>query len=198
MTALIVKLNTSGLPVPGIEKGSEQWPWICEVACELIDGDGRPKGAFNSAIRAENRRIKDAAVAVHGISNRSAARDGVSEVAALGIVCGFAAQATMLVAFNAQFCRDCIESALTRLGKNTSLLVRAGLQLVDLQQPCAALCRIPGDREDGQFRWPSLDEAAGRVLAVQRGAGPHSALSDLDVIRRLYLAMREKNVLEAA
>lgn len=173
-------------------------PWPVSLAAILCDDDGTEQDFFHTRIRSDGRMIRPGAQAVHGIGSSAAGRHGVSEVAALGMLVGFAAQATRLIGHAIEFDRDVIIATLRRLDKDDRMLVRPGLELVDTMKAAAPVCRIPSGRDDGQFKWPTLDEACATVLGEAPRTGPHNAYDDALRARRLYLALVARNVLEAA
>jgi DNA polymerase III epsilon subunit-like protein len=168
------------------------------VAADLCDNDGSSRDFMFTRIRSDGRMIKDGARDVHGITSRQAGRDGVSETAALGVLIGFAAQASMVLGHGVSFDRQVIEGLLLRRGKDARMWVRPGLQFIDTMTAATPVCRLPSGRDDGQFKWPSLDVACETILHEQPRSGHHSAWDDCQRTKRLYLALRSMNVLEAA
>jgi DNA polymerase III epsilon subunit-like protein len=195
---LALDTETSGLIPHGVPKGNPAWPFIVQVGAILFDLDGTERAVFGSQVRSDGKTISPGAEKVHGISTRSARRDGVSELAALAVISGFAAQASIITAFNAKFDIDIIESSLIRLGKSTRMVVRPGVEIVDLIPPAAQLCKLPSGHESGSYRWPSLDAACAAILGEPERIGPHVALHDAGRAKRLFLALRSRNLLEAA
>lgn len=195
---LIVDAETSDLPKRDLPADDPAQPWIVSVAAMLCSPEGEPQDFFHTRIRSDGRKIKDAAAAVHGISSRAAGRNGVSETAALGMLIGFAAQATAIVGHGIDFDRGMVECALVRLGKDTRIWVRAGLEFICTMKAAAPLCRIPSTHDSGGFRWPSLDAACEIILQEKRREGHHTAWDDCNRTKRLFLALRERKVLEAA
>jgi DNA polymerase III epsilon subunit-like protein len=192
---LSIDCETSGLIPKGAEPGSGQFPWPCQIGAVLFGLDGRDRAQFGSRIRADGRTIGSGAAGVHGISSREAGRTGIPEVIALGAVCAFAAEARFLVGFNVAFDRAVLESALIRLGKDTRKLIRPGLQVVDLQRPAAAFCKINSGHESGSYKWPSLDEALAGMRNERRRKG-HDALVDAKSAKRLFLSLHHRGALD--
>lgn len=198
MIHLALDVESSGLPKRGIDAASPQQPWAVSVGLVLFNDADDELGVFSSRIRADGRRIEDGASAVHGITDREAARTGISEIAAMAVVCGFAAQAHVLTGYSVKFDRGICESTLARLGKDARMLIRPGLQVIDLIEPAAAYCKIASDHDSGSYRWPSLDVACQQILGEPPREGAHNALSDAQRARRLYRALRNLNLIEAA
>lgn len=190
--------ETSDLLKRDVSLGDPSQPWICALACQLDSMDGTPRDFFSTRIRSDGRSIRLGAQNVHGISSKEAGRNGVSEIAALGLLVGFAAQARYCVGYNVAFDRDVIVATLARLGKDDRMLVRPGLELVDVMLASAPVCRLPSGRDDGQFKWPSLDDCAEIILGEPRRSGPHSAWEDLQITRRVFYSLRERDVIEVA
>jgi DNA polymerase III epsilon subunit-like protein len=196
MTALSIDLETSGLPKPGMIKGSDEYPWFVEVGAILFDLNGVELDIFGSRVRADGRKMQPGAIAVHGMTDWEASRAGISEIAALSVVCGFAAQARYLVGYGVQFDRDVCESTLIKLGKETRMLVRPGLQVVDLRPPATQACKIPSDHESGGYRWPSLGEACERLLGDPPRTGKHRAVEDARRNVRLFVHLQQAGYLD--
>lgn len=195
---LAVDVESSDLIKRDLPLSDASQPWAVGIAAQLFGEDGKPVDFFCTKIRGDGRQIRPGAEKVHGISSRAAGRGGISEVAALGMLCGLAAQASYLIGHNVEFDRQVIEGLLIRLGKDTKLWVRPGLQSVCTMLASVALCRLPSGREDGQFKYPSLDEACEILLGESRREGHHAAWDDCDRARRVFLVLRERNCLEAA
>jgi DNA polymerase III epsilon subunit-like protein len=197
---LTVDLESSDLLKRDLPLDSPDQPWIVSIAADLSTLDGISRDFFCTRVRSGGRKIKPEAEGVHGISSRAAGRSGVSEITALGMLCGFAAQATVLVGHNIEFDRDVIVSLLLRNGRDTGMLLRPGLTLACTMKAATPICRLPHDPpwDSGQFRWPSLDEACEIILKEPARAGFHSAFDDVGRCKRLYLELRDMGVLEAA
>lgn len=191
---LFLKVASSDLIREGAPLDAPEQPWAVAIAAELVAMDGSTKGVMLAPIRSDGRGIKPAATARHGITARDAARAGVSEIAALGFLVQLAMNPTHLIAWRVAFDRDVLVSVLAKLGKDSKMLVRSGLELVDVQQCAAAACRLPGG-EDGQFKSPTLDEASRIILGSPRAPGPHSAWDDLCAMRAVFFALRERGVM---
>lgn len=188
--------ETSGLPVAGIPKGHDQYPWPVQIGMELFDDDAATLGIFESQVRSDGRKMSAGAIAVHGITDRSASRDGISEIAMLAVASGFAAQADYAIGFSVTFDIGVLESALMRLGKSTRMLVRPGLQIVDLKEPAAQACKIQSDHDSGTYRWPTLDKACEIILGEPPRTGKHRGLADAQRAKRLFFALRERGLID--
>lgn len=188
---LACDVETSDLP------RGEQMPFLLSIAAELFDETGTARDFFHTRIRSEGQPINPEAQAVHGISTREAARNGVSEVTALGMLVGFASQARYLVGHNIEFDRDVIVAALARLGRDARLLLRPGLELVCTMRAATPLCRLPSGRSDGAFKWPTLDQLLTFLNLLPRPE-PHTAWSDMQAAKACFLELRRRNVIEAA
>lgn len=191
---LFLKVASSDLLHSSEPLGSAAQPWAVSIAGELTAMDGATKGMMLAPIRSDGRAIKSAATAKHGISARDAARAGVSEIAALGFLIQLSMNPTHLIAWAVEFDRDVLISVLARLGKDSRMLVRTGLELIGVQDFARAACKLAGS-DDGQFRRPTLDEACSIILGETRAAGPHSAWDDLCAMRRVFFALRDRGVI---
>lgn len=199
MTLLFVDTETSGLIKKHLPVDSDQQPWVVSLAAELCDDAGRQIACINTGIRAAGRRIEAEASAVHGVSSAAAGRTGVSELAALGILCGkesFASQARYVIGHGISFDRLVITSVLARNGRDATAWSRPGLTFIDTMLATAPFCKLPSDREDGSYKWPSLDEACEILLNEPHRAGPHNAWDDLQRAKRLFFWLRSRGALE--
>lgn len=191
---LFLKVASSDLIRQGEALDAPSQPWAVSIAASLETMDGVQRGMMLAPIRSEGRGIKAAATAKHGINAREAARAGVSEIAALGFLVQLAMNPTHLVGWNIAFDRDVLIAVLARLGKDSRMLVRTGLELVGVQQIAAPVCRLPGGK-DGQFKTPTLDEAHEAILGAELAPSPRTAWDDMIAMRSLFYALRSRGVL---
>ena len=208
---LFLDLETSGLPPKGekLTFSNPNWPWPLHIAAELTDETGAPSAVpqfFSLAVQAEGRAIQAGAERIHGISSREAGRMGIPEMSALDLLVKFSLQARRLVTFGGTFDSDIIAAALTRLAlarpeERRSPVVRllnawqrSFFELCDVRELCTAVCRI--EREDGSFKWPKLDEALLSVVGDAAPDGPHDAWTDLGKLKRVYLALHARGLIE--
>jgi DNA polymerase III epsilon subunit-like protein len=194
---LFCDVESSDLLRGDLPLGDPAQPWCVSIGAELATNDGESVDFFSTRIRSDGRMIRSCATEVHGITSRQAARQGVSELAALGMLMGFAAQAKIVVGHGIDFDRKVIESQLLRLGKDARMWVRPGLQFVCTMLAAVAICRIPGTGSDGQFKWPKLDETLA-ALGLPPRPSPHTAWSDLQSTKAAYFALKARNLLEVA
>ncbi len=199
MTLLFVDTETSGLFKKNLPMDSDQQPWVVSLAAELCDDSGRQIASINTGIRANGRKITEGARLVHGVSSQLAGRTGVSELAALGVLCGresLASQARYAIGHGISFDRDVITSVLARNGRDAITWVRPGLMFVDTMTTAAPFCKLPSDHESGGYKWPSLDDACEILLNEPRRAGHHSAWDDIQRCKALFFWLRDRGALE--
>ncbi|MDB5584842.1 MAG: hypothetical protein JWR80_10018 [Bradyrhizobium sp.] len=196
---LFIDVETSGLIKRNVPLDSDQQPWVISLAAELTDDSGRQLACINTGIRAGGRKITPGAQQVHGVSSAQASRSGVSELAALGVLCGresFASQARYVIGHGVSFDRDIITSVLARNGRDATTWVRPGLQFVDTMLASTPFCKIPSDHEAGSYKWPSLDQACELLLNEPPRTGPHNAFDDLQRCKLLFFWLRSRGALE--
>lgn len=199
MSILFLDLETSGLIKKGLPLDSPEQPWCVSLAAELSDSEGNPLALLSTGIRANGRKIADDARKVHGISSAISGRTGVSELAALGVLCGresLASQALYAVGHGISFDRDVVISLLARHGRDATSWTRPGLQFVDTMTAAAPFCRLPSDHESGGFKWPTLDECCAILLGEPERTGHHNALDDLQRTKRVFFWLRAHNAFE--
>lgn len=196
---LFLDCETSGLIKKALPLGSPEQPWIVNLAAELTDGAGKQLACIRTGIRANGRTITDGARNVHGVSSATAARSGVSELAALGVLCGresLASQARYVIGHGISFDRDVVTSVLAGQGRDPASWTRPGLQFVDTMLAAAPFCGISGEHESGGYRWPSLDQACETLLGEAPRVGPHDAWDDLRRCKELYFWLRDHDAFE--
>lgn len=198
---MFLDLESSGLIKRDLPLGAPEQPWIVGIACELTDLNGTHIASIDTAIRANGRSISDGARRVHGVTSAHASRSGISEIAALGVLCGkesFASQAKQIIGHNAAFDCQVIESVLLQNGREASALKRPGLTIVDTMLAATPFCKIPSEHESGGYKFASLDEACQILLCEPPRQGHHTAWEDLQRAKRLYFLLRERGAFEVA
>jgi len=196
-SVLFVDVESSDLLKRGVPLDDPSQPWAVSIAAQLIIG-GEEADHFHVRIKAEGRQVRAGAEAVHGISTRSAAKRGVHEIVALGMLCGLAAQAEIVVGHGIEFDRQVIEGCIRRRKKPADLWTRPGLEFIDTMKAATPFCRIEADRDDGSFKWPSLDEACALLLGEDPRSGVHNAWDDLQRTRRLFDWLAANSAFEVA
>jgi hypothetical protein len=197
---LFVDTETSGLIKRSLPLESPEQPWIVSLAAQLTDDSGRELASINTRIRANGRTIEDGARAVHGVSSALAGRTGVSELAALGVLCGresFASQARYVIGHGLSFDRDVVTSVLARHGRDATTWTRPGIEFIDTMTAAASFCKIASDRPDGSYKWPSLSEACELLLNEPPISGPHDAWQDVMSCKLLFFWLRSHGAFEA-
>lgn len=206
---LFVHLATSDLLKRNLPLTDPAQPWVCGLAAELASGAGEAMSALSTLVRPDpGMQIRFDATARHGISTMEATQSGISAIVALGVLCQFAAKATIAVGHSNEFDRGVVESVLMRAGKDTRLWTRPGLRFVDTMTAATPFCRIEPlpPREDGQFKWPSLAEASSAILGEALDDAPPPIAGErlrwnLGRVKRLFLALNQRGAfgeLEAA
>lgn len=196
---MFLDTETSSLPTLALPVGDTGQPWAVAVAAELTDIDGNSLASFYSRIRADGRKIREDAQKIHGISSLAAARSGIPEVVALGVLVHFASQANYAIGHSVVFDKEVIEGLLIQRGKSKDLWSRPGLEWVCTMRAATPLCKIKPDkpRDDGQYKWPTLDQACIALIvgAVAR-SGHHNAWDDMKRAQALYFELRRRGVYE--
>lgn len=196
MTAILfVDTESSDLVKWDLPPEDPAQPWPVSIAAELVVG-GIASDFFHAHVKAEGRVVREDAAAVHGVSTRKAAKSGISEVVALGMLCGFASQARQVVGHGIDFDRKLIEGSLLRRGKESRLWTRPGLEFICTMKAATPFCRL--ERQDGSPKWPSLDEACEILLGEPRREGAHGAWDDMKRAQRLFFWLQERGAFEVA
>lgn len=206
---VVLDLETSGLYREDLSMDDPGQPWAIQIAAVLCNGAGLVTNAFSHIVKADNRRIKEDALKVHGISDRAAAQVGVHERRVLGILTDMlktASMTEMRVVTYGDMDRKIIASLLARyallLNKpSTSFdplwLTRPGVQFINLQRPyLQQLCQLPGEFDD--YRWPTLDEAAQIILGRKAREGHHDAYEGCVILKDLFVECARRGLISEA
>jgi hypothetical protein len=199
MTLLFLDTETSGLPRKDRPADAPEQPWVCFLAADLSDQHGNTLALLSTAIRANGRHIGAGATRIHGVTTAQAGRTGISELAALAVLCGresLASQAQYLVGHGISFDRDVIVSVLAKNGREAATLCRPGLTMIDTMTAAAPFCQLPTDHDSNSYRWPKLKEACAILLGETVQEGPHDAFEDLRSTKRLFFWLRSHNAFE--
>ncbi len=195
---LFLSLATSGLIDRKQPLDSPSQPFILSITAELCNAELEPLDHAHLRVRApEGRKVSIGATNVNGITNRQAAVNGINEIAALSVLCGLASQSLQVVGHGIEFDRDVAVGRLMALGKSPRQLTRAGLEWVDTMKTAAHFCKIESGNEDGNYKWPSLNEACQHILGYEP-EGNRSAWDNLQRAKMIYTALHKQGAFEVA
>lgn len=210
-TILLIDTETSGLYRDDLAMDDPGQPWAVEISALLCNTAGVVTNSFTHIVKADGRKIKEGALQVHGITDRAASQIGIPEGRVLGILRDMLQTAPlreMKVVSYSDLDKRVIASLFARFAlslnkKSNSYdgvwLSRTGVQFVDLQKPyCQQLCKIPTDRDDGSFKWPSLEEAAEIILGRRPRTGVHHAFEDMLILKDLYFECQRRDLFQEA
>lgn len=199
MTAtLFINLVTSDLLKKHLPLDDDGQPWCVWAAC-LLETSLPWVQSFSVAVKADGRKIRDGACAVHGITSRDVAKGGFSEVVVLGAICGGAKQVERVVGHGVSFDKEIVTSLLMRRDKPVDLWVRPGLAFYDTMTLSTPFCRLPREGgDDGSFKWPSLREASALLLNEEVPEGPQNPMHDVERVMRLWQWLVSNNAVEIA
>lgn len=206
--ALLVDVETSGLYLEKVSMDDPSQPWCPQIAAGLITASGAFVNHFGHIVKADGRKIKENAQAVHGITDAAASRYGVPEPRVLGMLTDMLKTAPMTalrVVTYGDFDMKVIASLLARfaisLNKPSTAfdrlwLARPRTEFINLMTPfCQQICNLPPNFEGGDARWPTLDEAAATILGRAPRTGPHDGWDDLLIMRDLYVEIDRRGLL---
>ncbi len=198
---IFLDVETSGLIDRHRPLDDPSQPWAVSVGAELTDIDGNSLGHIAMQIRADGRKIKPEATAVHGITNEMAGRGGCSETAVLGVLVGMVNQLPfggMVVGFNVEFDRQVLLGVLMRRRANDAVKVwtRPGLVWRDIQAPCAPFCRLPNPKDPDAYKYPSLDDAAEALCGIPRRVGFHRSYDDARRTKDVFFELVRRGAIE--
>lgn len=199
-TVLILDGETSGLWRENLHLDDPQQPWFVSIAFALCDSDCELQNFGRYLIKPDGRTIQQKAERVHGLTVGDAARFGVPEARVLGLLADLLKTMPMdswirLVTYG-DFDRRVVSSLFARFAiaqnkpANTYDRLWAHRPLVEhinLMTPyCQQLCQIPSGFDTGEYKWPSLDEAAEILLGRKRESDKHDPWEDVMILRDLY------------
>jgi hypothetical protein len=207
---LFIKADTSGFYRADLSIDDPGQPWCMQLAAALSNPAGTITQFFCHLIKSEGRLAKENAIAIHGISPRATDQVGIPQRRVLGCLTEMLKTAPlrgMKVVTFGDFEPKIIASLLARfaveLGKLPSehdklWLSRPLTTFIDIQKPYAQMiCKLPGEFDDGSYKWPTLDEAAQNILGrPARGGEHHDAFEDLLTIHSLYFELAKRGYVE--
>lgn len=203
-TILFLKVETSGLYRDDLPSGDAGQPWIMQAAFALCNSSGAVTNLGSHIVKAEGRTSKEAAVKVHGITAWATTQIGIPEPRLLGLIGDLLKTVPMnamtVVTFG-DMDRRVVSSAFARFGESQSRPGayarlwehRPGTEFIDVQKPWAQeVCKLPSGVEGGDYKWPTLDEAAQIILGRPPREGFHDAFSDMLLLKDLYFALQAR------
>lgn len=209
---LFLNCQSSGLIREDLPLDDVGQPWPMQVSAVLCNSTGSITNLFSHLVKAEGRTAKDAAVAIHGISPWASTQVGVPEPRVLGVLGDMlktvSAYGMKVVTFSS-FDQRVISSAFARFaasqGKPGAYArlweARTGVEFITLQAPwLTQVCKLPSEFEGGEYRWPSMNEAAMAVLG--HPARPDEEVRDsfreVMTLKDLFFALKAKGMFAEA
>lgn len=190
---LVIDTETTGFPRTAAVDDAGQ-PYLVELACLLIEDDGRVVEHYETLIKPEGWTIPEEAVAIHGITTEEAIEHGVPLDIAMLDFLGFVEKASAVVAYNLRFDAAIVRTAIARAFQRDRTGLRAnGIAAFDgLAQLCAMqaareVLRLPAKRGTG-YKNPSLREAFQHFYGCEF-PDAHSAKGDLLACASVHLAL---------
>jgi hypothetical protein len=202
---LLIDAETSGLWKKALSYDDPQQPWIVSCAFALCTHDGEFINHGKFLIKPEGRTIQSGAENVHGITAREASQFGIPEARFLGVMGDLLKTMPMesyirVISFGefdskvlgSLFARFAISQNKPSSAFDRLWLRRPYVEFIDLMTPwCQQLCKLPSTFDGGDYKWPSLDEAASIILGREPREGSHDSWQDMLILRDLYLRLRE-------
>lgn len=206
---LIIDLKTSGLYLKSEPIDSKQQPWAPYISALQCDATGRVVNMFSTYIKSDGRAVRNGALEKHGIDHRMVARIGIPESRALGVISDMLKVAPFEDAMRVVTFGDMDKMVLASLfarfaitaGKPSNAFdklwfTRPLTEFVDLQKPYAQrLCKLVSEHEDGDFRWPTLEEACKTALG-RSAARENDCLEDVLLLKDLYFNFAARGYFE--
>jgi hypothetical protein len=201
---LFIEAASSGLLREDLPLSDAAQPWPMQVSAMLCNESGAMTSVFSHIVKADGRTAKENAVKVHGISAWATTQIGVPEPRVLGLLGDLlktVPMTAMKVVSYTDFEPRLISGAFARFGESQGKPGsyarlwerRVGTEFIILQRPwCQEICKLPSNVEGGDYRWPSLDEAAQIILGRPPREGFHDAFTDMLLLRDIYFALQAR------
>lgn len=199
---LFIDLKTSGIYLKGEPIDSPQQPWSPYIAAMHCNSAGQVINHFSAYIQPDGRKVMQAAKNQHGIDDKAAARLGIPEARAIGLLSDMLkiCQFQKVVTFG-DMNKMLIGTLLARFAvfqKKPSdtyarlWLARQSTTFVDVQKPTAQqICKLPSEFDDGDYKWPSFAEAA-KVIVGREPSELRDSLEDLLILKDMYFNLKHR------
>lgn len=186
-TYLFFDTETTGLPANfnAPVSDTDNWPRLVQLGWIITDDTGKHLKECEYIIKPDGFIIPDDAIAVHGISNERALKEGIDLINVLSMFFDNLSHANLAVAHNLSFDVNIVAAEFYRIGMFNPFSVIPGLCT---KESGTMVCKIP--RPDGNgYKWPSLKDLHTRLFG-EYFEGAHSALADAKAAERCFWKMR--------
>ena len=170
-------------------------PYLVQLACSLIDGDGKEHAAFHSIIRPDGWEIPEGATAIHGISTAMALEVGLPVRVAVAAFLQLRAVSCATVAHNEQFDYMVIDTELKRLGITPAKV--SPRRLCTMNSSIELVGLPPTERQikaGYKNKAPKLIELH-QFLFGEGFDKAHSATADVAACSRCFIELRKRMIL---
>ncbi len=193
---LFFDTETSGLPDMKASPTADGQPHICQLGAILCDEHGFAKAEVNLLVRPDGWAIPQSTTDIHGISQNSADRYGLSIKGVLSIFDRLMTKAEVLVAHNIKFDLFMIEIERSRAKLDIELPKRFACTMNDSRNivkipptPRMIACGMM------EFKKPNLQEAY-RHFFGRDFDGAHDAMADVRACRDVFFQLEKFEPLE--
>lgn len=185
MKICIIDTETSNLPVKmnASWKDTENWPWIVQLAYQIVDTVTKKVIEKKFTIKPENWTISEGAISSHGITNEYARACGLIGREVFNEFACDLQEIDLLVAHNVNFDLPILKSNLYRYGFDADLL---NIQTYCTMIKSVSYCKIEG--KFNKYKWPKLIELH-TILFNEGFDGAHDALNDVRACSRCFFQM---------
>lgn len=191
MTTLIVlDTETTGLPEWQLPSDDPVQPHLTQLGAILYDLEKREtKGSFDLLIRPDGWEIPQEVTDLNGITTEDAAKFGVSESYAVGMLLHLFEKADLRIAHNKTFDQRIIRIALKRyFGEEIQERWAEKDDFLCTMQLSKPILQLEGKRG---FKNPTLQEAYKHFYGVEF-EGAHTAMADAQACLDVYLKILEQ------
>lgn len=195
---LFFDTETTGLPDYRMPPDHPSQPYLVQLACLLMDADGRERANLNIVVN-PGVPIPAGASGVHGISDRVAKDYGLPPARAIALWHELASRASWLVAHNLKFDMAIMATAWARVGSKTRPTLEAEhgkrLQVCTMEMAAPVVNLPPTDRMVAKGimkpKPPRLEECIAHFFGESLD-GAHDALVDVRACARLYYYLKAR------
>lgn len=189
MVTLVFDTETTGLVNHKTPNHTVQ-PYPVQLACILVVDNKILSMA--SVIVNPGVPIEVGASNVHGITQETTDKVGVSLKAATGLFLNFLNRADRVVAHNADFDIIVTEAMIYRTLADYEMDKFRSVPRVCTMRSTTDVCKLPG--KYGKFKWPKLEEAYKLLVDPAGFEGAHDALADVVACWKVLRALEEKGL----
>lgn len=170
---------------------SSQQPKLVQIGALLEDDGGKMLAEVDLLVSPNGWVIPEGASNIHKITTDLAHSGGVSLANACFVFRDLVASADIVIAHN-------LEYDMNVMSHNLHIAEVPEIPWAKLKQACTKLLTTPIVKalpfRNGQYKWPTLDQAHRHFFGTGVGTDAHNAMVDVQACRRVYHELRNMGV----